>query len=98
MRQSAQQPGTRSQEPGTGEREIVLQHFAVFREARGTSSETVTTTAATPRALYEELGLGEVFPFDEQRLRVARNDEFATWDDPLENGDVVVFLAPSSGG
>lgn len=77
---------------------IELEHYALFREARGTDSETVFTQAATPRELFAELGLNAVFPLDERRLRVARNGEVASWDDPLESGDIMVFLAPASGG
>ena len=37
------------------QRTIKVQYFAVLREKRGVSEETVRTTAATALALYTEL-------------------------------------------
>ncbi len=79
-------------------KEISIQYFALFRDARGRSSESMQTDARTPKELYDELGLGQTFPFDERRLKVALNDEFSTWDTPLSSGDNVVFIAPVAGG
>jgi molybdopterin converting factor small subunit len=77
---------------------IDLQYYARFRELRGRSSEFVTTTAATPRELFEELGFDRSMPVAASWLKVAINAAFATWDDPIENGDVVVFMTPMAGG
>lgn len=79
-------------------RQIEVLYFAAYRDARGRSSELINTTAATPAALYAELGLDAALPLDTQRLRVAINDEFAAWTDPLAAGDRVVFIAPVAGG
>ena len=78
------------------DKHIDVQHFGPLREARGRASEAVATRAATPRELYDELGLGAAYP--QGALRVAVNDALAAWDAPLDDGDRVVFLAPSSGG
>jgi sulfur-carrier protein len=75
---------------------IDLHHYAIFREARGTGIETLETAAATPRELFGEMGLGEVMPI--ATLRVAVNDRITSWDEPLRDGDRVVFLAPMAGG
>lgn len=77
---------------------IELLHFALFRESLGKDQETVTTTAASPRALYKELGLELVMELDPHRLRVAVNEEFAAWDTQLRDGDRVAFIAPVAGG
>ncbi len=77
---------------------IHLEHYALFREARGTSAETVTTRAATPRELFAELGLDAVCAPDPAWLRVAVNDAFTGWDAVLDPGDRVVFIAPVAGG
>jgi molybdopterin converting factor small subunit len=79
-------------------KQIDLHYYAQFRAARGRSSEVVATSAATPRELYEELGLMEVFPFRPGQLTVAVNDAFASWDISLESGDTVVFMTPMAGG
>lgn len=79
------------------DKRIEIEHYAIFREARGTSRETVITAAATPRELFGEMGLGDVSP-RMSRLRVAINERVTSWDDALRDGDRVVFLAPMAGG
>lgn len=76
---------------------IAIEHYAIFREARGASLETVITAAATPRELFGEMGLSDVAP-GISRLRVAINDRITSWDEALRDGDRVVFLAPMAGG
>jgi sulfur-carrier protein len=80
------------------DKQIDLQYHARFREVRGRSSETVTTRAATPRELFQELGLDRDFPIDAAWLKVAVNDAFASWEDTLADRDVVVFMTPMAGG
>lgn len=80
------------------EKQIHLEHYALFREARGTSTETVVARAATPGELFSELGLDAVCAPDPAWLRVAVNDAFADWQAPLKPGDRVVFIAPVAGG
>lgn len=80
------------------EKRLALEHYALFRDARGTSAETVTTRAATPRELFSELGLDAACPLDPAWLKVAINDAFASWDTALQAGDRVVFIAPMAGG
>jgi molybdopterin synthase sulfur carrier subunit len=77
---------------------IRLRYFAAMREARGLDEETRNTTARNPRELYQELRNSGFVRLDEQYIRPARNDDFCTWDQPLAEGDVVVFLSPFSGG
>ena len=77
---------------------IVVQYFALLREQRGCSDETVATTAATPKDLYEELAERHGLSLGTDVLRVAVNDEFQPWDAPLQNDDRVVFLQPVAGG
>ena len=82
----------------TMEKHIQLVHYSLFREARGCSGETVETHAATPRELFDDVGLGAGYPDPESWVRVAVNDDFAAWDQPLADGDTVVFIAPTAGG
>lgn len=76
----------------------VVRYFGMLSERRGLAEEKVATAAATASALYEELnalhGLGMAIA----SLRVAVNDEFASWDCKLVDGDSVAFLPPMSGG
>ena len=80
------------------EKKIKVLYFAVFREKRGTSEESVSTSCETPLELYAELSAEHDFPFDPDNVRVAVNDELGDWKVPIEDGDTVVFLAPFGGG
>jgi sulfur-carrier protein len=77
---------------------ISVQYFAILREQRGISQETLTTTAPTPTALYEELRARHPFTLPADRVRAAVNDAFVAADAPLREGDRVVFIPPVAGG
>ena len=77
---------------------IHVQYFAILREQRGLSRETLATTAATAVELYTELQARHGFSLPADRLRVAINDEFTTWSAPLRDGASVVFIPPVAGG
>ena len=79
-------------------KKIHLQYFALLREQRGLSTETIPTSAPTARALYDELRARYPFTLPADRLRVALNGEFAPWDAPLVDGMQVVFIPPVAGG
>lgn len=86
--------------------------LASLREAMGWSETVVTsdTIAATPLALWRQLGLAGAWerslpahgaPGDgalPTGLRVAINQRFATADTPLADGDELAFLPPITGG
>lgn len=75
-----------------------LQYFAKLREERGTSSETVETAATTPEALFAELKSAHGLTASQTSLRVAVNEAFVDWQEPLSDGDTVVFIQPVAGG
>jgi len=77
---------------------VRVQYFAALRDQAGRSEETVTTQARTPRALYEELRTARGLQLRPEQLRVAVNEDFADWNQPLAAGDSVVFLPPVAGG
>ena len=81
-----------------GSKSIEVQYFALLREQRGSAVETVTTTAATPEDLYDELKAQHGFSMAIDFLKVAVNDEFQPWDVPLRDNDRVVFIQPVAGG
>jgi molybdopterin synthase sulfur carrier subunit len=70
----------------------------VLREQAGRSSEQVTTRARTAQELYEELRLRYGLNLAPEFLRVAINEDFGEWTQPLSEGDTVVFLPPVAGG
>jgi molybdenum cofactor guanylyltransferase len=78
--------------------QIKVQYYALLREQAGRSEESVTTTARTPRELYEELRRRYPFSLAADSLRVAVNAEFGDWTQPLAEGDAVVFIPPVAGG
>jgi molybdopterin converting factor subunit 1 len=77
---------------------ISVQYFAILREQRGLGQESLTTPAATPAALYEELRARHHFTLPGDRVRAAVNDAFVDSTAALREGDRVVFIPPVAGG
>jgi molybdopterin converting factor subunit 1 len=77
---------------------LQLQYFALLREQRGLSAETVETAATTPDALYTELRAKRGFTLPGDRVRAAVNGAFVAADAALKDGDTVVFIPPVAGG
>lgn len=77
---------------------LQLQYFALLREQRGLSAETVETAATTPDALYAELRAKHGFTLPGDRVRAAVNGAFVAADAALQDGDTVVFIPPVAGG
>lgn len=75
-----------------------VHYFAILREQRGLSQEKLTTAAATPAALYEELRARHGFTLPGDRVRAAVNDAFVDAATPLRDGDRIVFIPPVAGG
>jgi molybdopterin-guanine dinucleotide biosynthesis protein A len=78
--------------------ELQLQYFAILREQAGKRSETLQTNAATPAQLYAELKQRYGFTLAITQLKVAINNEFCDWQQPLKAADVVTFIPPVAGG
>ncbi|MCP9927046.1 MoaD/ThiS family protein [Cyanobium sp. CH-040] len=81
--------------PLPGELRVLL--FAALRERAGWRERHLPVTGGiTPAAVWEQLGLE---PADAAAtVRVAINQQFATWHSPLAGGDELAFLPPISGG
>ncbi len=77
---------------------IRVQYFAILREQRGLSEESVRTASATAAALYEELRLRHGFSLPGDRVRAAINGDFVPAGAGLGEGDTVVFIPPVAGG
>lgn len=77
---------------------LTVQYFAILREQRGLTQETLTTSAATPTALYEELRARHAFTLPADRVRAAVNDDFVSATHVLRDGDRLVFIPPVAGG
>lgn len=77
---------------------ITVEYFAQLREQSGQSREVVDSRAASLRELYDELRRRHGFRLDSAHVRVAVNARFSGWDEPLKEGDHVVFVPPVAGG
>ncbi len=75
-----------------------LQYFAIFREQAGKRTETLNTQANTPALLYAELQQRYGFKLAATQLKVAINNAFCDWQQPLKSGDHVAFIPPVAGG
>ena len=79
--------------------QVQVRLFAGLREAMGWSEQLVELAPAadaTPHQLWRQLGLQPAhLPAG---VRVAINQQFATWDASLAAGDELAFLPPISGG
>lgn len=73
-------------------------YYAVLREQRGLSEETIESDAPTPAALYADLKAAHGFTLEASQLKVAINDAFVPWETPLAAHDQVVFIPPVAGG
>lgn len=79
-------------------RKLRVQYFALLREQAGRSEEHLETAARTPAELYAELQGRHDFSLPAEMLKVAVNAEFGDWNQPLQEGDSVVFIPPVAGG
>ena len=77
---------------------VHILYFALLREQRGLSEETVTTEARTAGDFYRELKVKHHFTLSPGLLRVAINNEFQPLEAELKSGDDVVFIPPVAGG
>jgi molybdopterin synthase sulfur carrier subunit len=77
---------------------LTVQYFAILREQRGLTQETLTTAATTPTALYDELRARHAFTLPADRVRAAVNDEFVPAAYVLRDHDRLVFIPPVAGG
>lgn len=77
---------------------VQIQYFALLREERGLSKESYDTDASDAQELFEELKQKYRFSLDANRLRVSINDQFADWNQSLNQNDSIVFIPPVAGG
>jgi molybdopterin converting factor small subunit len=83
---------------GGSKKQVHIQYYALLRDERGVGAETLRTGAATVRELYDELRDRYGFSLGVDKLSLAVNDEFATWERRLDDKDQVVFIPPVAGG
>ena len=78
---------------------LIIKYFASLAEARGLEEETLHLEAPlTAERLYAIQREKYGFSFDESKIRVALNHQYADFEDELKDGDTIVFIPPVSGG
>lgn len=87
-----------AQKTGSKMLNIDLQYFAQLQDAAGRAHEIRTTSAPTAADLYDELRDVYSFALEPACMRVAINAAFSPWEQPLRDGDHVVFIPPVTGG
>lgn len=81
---------------------ITVRYFASIREAMGTGSEDLQTSATTVGALREELRARSEAAAQAlahgKAVRMALNQDMCQGDAALKDGDEVAFFPPVTGG
>ena len=77
---------------------ITVRYFAVFRENAGIGEETVEIDAATAADVFEATRERHGSSEPLGHCKVAINDEMASWDSGVADGDVVLLFPPVAGG
>tara|TARA_B110000438_G_scaffold178462_1_gene170572 strand:+ start:339 stop:587 length:249 start_codon:yes stop_codon:yes gene_type:complete len=77
---------------------IKVIYFAVLRDLAKKKEELLSVDpGTTPQSLYDMLQEKYSFP-DQNTYKVAINDNFTEWNEPLDQQDIIVFMPPVTGG
>ena len=77
---------------------IKVIYFAALRDLTTKKEELLSVDpGTTPQSLYDILQEKYSFP-DQNTFKVAINDNFTEWNEPLSQHDTVVFIPPVTGG
>jgi len=77
---------------------VKVRYFAVLRERRGLSEETLETTCETVGELVNELVGSLRLGLPVSLIRVAIGTEFVDDNAPIESGMELVLIPPVAGG
>jgi sulfur-carrier protein len=77
---------------------VTVSFFAILREQAGINSIEICENFENAIELYEILSQKYSFTLPAQALRVAINDKFSSWQEPLKNNDKITFIPPVAGG
>lgn len=76
---------------------LKLLPFAQSRDLLGFSEKTIFPDAhSTPRTILESIQPG--FTTTHKTFRVALDEEYTSWDQPVLNSQVLAIIPPVSGG
>jgi sulfur-carrier protein len=78
---------------------VQIRYFAVLRDLAGRGDETADiVVGAKASQVYMRMAEKYGFPLGLTDVRMAVNDDFASTDHPLNDGDILAFIPPVSGG
>lgn len=77
---------------------ITIHYFAILREERGVSNETLNTSIDSLKDLYLDLHKRHQLSIDIDFLKVSKNENFVDWNEPIQEGDEIAFIPPVAGG
>jgi molybdopterin converting factor subunit 1 len=78
---------------------ISIRNFALLRDLAGKGAESLAIEhGATASQVYMRVAEKYGFPLGLTDIRMAVNDDFASTDHPLVDGDALAFIPPVSGG
>ena len=75
-----------------------MKYFAAIREACAKSEETIETSCVNASELLDELIERYSITIDRNHLKVAINEEYSSFDTPLNEFDTVALIPPVAGG
>ena len=77
---------------------LTVRYFAMFRENAGLAEESVSIDAQTAADVFAATKDRHGSNEPQGHCKVAINDVMATWDSPVQDGDVVLLFPPVAGG
>ncbi len=83
----------------TIKKKITIEYFALLAQEAGKSRESLSTSAETLEALFEELKGRYLFSLSDVHIIASINSQLSpSWNTPLSDGDHILFLTPLAGG
>jgi len=83
---------------GRSLKSVLVEYCGVLREDAGCHSEEFQTRSVTVAGLWEELRMSRRLSLEIDSVKVAINDEFRSWNQPLAEEDKVTLFPPFAGG
>lgn len=77
---------------------LTVRYFAMFRENAGMSEEKISIDAETAADVYVATQGRHGSHEPQGHCKVAINDNMASWDAPVNDGDIVLLFPPVAGG
>mgnify|MGYP003660793611 FL=1 len=77
---------------------LTVRYFAVFRERAGLAEEVLELEASTAAEVFAATRHRHGSEEPLGHCKVAINDEMASWDSPVADGDIILLFPPVAGG